>query len=272
MDPRLQRRVQRYGWDKARPHYEEGWKRQLRPAQDLLLEMADLQPGERVLETACGTGLVTVRAAAAVTPGGHVTATDLSDAMVEACRARASADGLENVDVRRMDAEELEFEDASFDAALCALGLMYVPDPIRSMGEMRRVLAPNGRAVVAVWGERRNCGWAEVFPIVDRRVNSEVCPLFFQLGAPGALAAALSTAGFEEVEEQRIRATLKYESAEEALAATYRAGPVALAYARFDDETRNGAHEEYLASIEPYRMNGGYEIPGEFVVARGDLA
>lgn len=269
MDPRLQRRVQRYGWDKAQPHYEEGWKRQLRPAQDLLLRLADLQAGERVLETACGTGLVTVRAASAVGPEGHVTATDLSDGMVEACRERAKEEGLGNVEVLQMDAEDLDLEDDAFDAALCALGLMYVPDPIQSMREMRRVLNSDGRAVVAVWGERKNCGWAEVFPIVDRRVNSEVCPLFFQLGAPGSLSGALSTAGFEQVDEQRINVTLRYSSDEEALQATYLAGPVALAYARFDDETREGAHEEYLASIEPYRNGDGYEIPGEFVVARG---
>lgn len=269
MDPRLQRRVQRYGWDKAQAHYENGWKRQLRPAQDLLLEMADLQPGERVIETACGTGLVTVPAAKAVGPDGRVAATDISDRMVEACRERAAGERLDNVDVARMDAEDLDFEDESFDAALCALGLMYVPDPIESLREMRRLLVPGGRAVVAVWGERSNCGWAEVFPIVDRRVRSEVCPLFFQLGAPGALSMALSTAGFEDVTEERIDVTLHYGSKDEALLATYLAGPVAMAYAKFDDETRQGAHDEYLASIEPYSMNGGYEIPGEFVVARG---
>ena len=58
MDPRLQRRVQRYGWDKAADHYEAGWAEQLKPAQDLMLGMVDVLEGHHVLETACGTGLI----------------------------------------------------------------------------------------------------------------------------------------------------------------------------------------------------------------------
>ncbi len=78
MDARVQRRVQRYGWDKAAVYYEQYWARQLECGQDRMLELIDLQPGARVLEVACGTGLVTVRAAGAVGPTGRVVATDIS--------------------------------------------------------------------------------------------------------------------------------------------------------------------------------------------------
>lgn len=269
MDARLQRRVQRYGWDKAHRYYEDGWKRQLRPAQELLLEMASLQPGEAVLDAACGTGLVTFPAAQAVGVEGEVVAIDLSDKMVEACRERAQALWLRHVTARQMDAEDLEFDDSLFDAVLCSLGLMYVPDPVESLREMRRVLKPGGRAVVSVWGERKNCGWAEVFAIVDRRVASEVCPLFFQLGGPGAMKTAMKTAGFEDVAVERIHVGLEYKSDKEALTGTFLGGPVALAYGKFDEETRRAADQEYLESIATFRRGDGYEIPGEFVVARG---
>lgn len=267
MDARLQRRVQRYGWDKAEAFYEESWKRQLQPAQERLLEMAELRPGERVLDVACGTGLVTLPAARAVGTDGEVVATDLSDRMVEACR-EASA-GLNHVRVHQMDAEDLDVPDASFDCALCSLGLMYVPDPIKSLQELYRVLKPGGRAVVSVWGERQNCGWAEVFPIVDRRVSSEVCPLFFQLGSPDALSGALRRANFERVRDERIHVELRYDSPDHALGAIFAGGPVALAYFKFDASTRDGAHAEYLASIEAYGDGNGFSIPGEFVVACG---
>ena len=71
MDARLQKRVQRYGWDKAARHYERSWRAQLEPAQTALLDMASLTRGERVLDVACGTGLVTLRAAAAVVARGQ---------------------------------------------------------------------------------------------------------------------------------------------------------------------------------------------------------
>ena len=87
-----------------------------------------------------------------------------------------------NASFARMDAEKLELPDASFDVALCALGLMYMPHPEQAVREMRRVLRPGGRMVIAVWGEHSLCGWSALFPIVDAEVASEVCPLFFQLG------------------------------------------------------------------------------------------
>ncbi|MBT8399675.1 MAG: dimethylmenaquinone methyltransferase, partial [Rhodothermia bacterium] len=151
---------------------------------------------------------------------------------------------------------------------LCGLGLMYVPDPISCLREMHRVLGNGKRAVTAVWGRRERCGWAEVFPIVDRRVASEVCPMFFQFGTGDASLFAFKQAGFEDIELERLSVTLHYESADEACAAVFAGGPVALAYRKFDDDTRRAAHAEYLASIEPHRVGRGYEIPGEYVITR----
>jgi SAM-dependent methyltransferase len=271
MDPRLQRRVQRYGWDRASSLYEEAWKVQLAPAQRRMLELAAIRPGERVLDVACGTGLVTLSVARRVGPGGWVTGVDLSEKMVAEAR-HAAGTAVSNVDFARMDAEALELPEASFDVALSALGILYCPDPLQALREMHRVLVPGGRVAVAVWGERRRCGWAEIFPIVESRVKSEVCPLFFQLGTGDALELAMEAAGFGEVQVERIDTTLEYPSAEAALAAAFAGGPVALAYSRFDDETREAAHQDYLASIAAGRHGDGFRIPGEFVVARGERA
>ena len=172
MDARLQRRVQRYGWDKAASLYEEYWAAQLRPAQQRLLELAAPVPGERVLDIACGTGLVTFPAAKAVAPHGAVVGVDISDEMVALLRSAAQAQELGHVTAERSDAEQLSFPDASFDVVMCALGLMYVADSAAAVREMLRVLRPGGRAVAAVWGPRNRCGWAEIFPIVERRIAS----------------------------------------------------------------------------------------------------
>jgi ubiquinone/menaquinone biosynthesis C-methylase UbiE len=269
MDARLQKRVQRYGWDKAAACYEALWHAQLEPAQSTLLDLADLGSGERVLDVACGTGLVSLRAASLVAPRGKVIGTDISEEMTSTADGLAKARGIANTAFHRMDAEELAFEESSFDVVLCALGLMYVPDPEKAMREMYRVLRPGGRAVCAVWGQRRNCGWAEIFPIVDARVQSEVCPMFFRLGAGSALEQAFEAAGFARISHRRLETRLHYADAEEACDAAFVGGPVALAYSRFSEQTRVGARDDYLRSIAAYRQGEGYGIPGEFLVVAG---
>jgi len=269
VDARVQRRVQRYGWDKAADYYERFWATQLEPAQRRLLQLAALEPGERVLDVACGTGLVTLPAAEAVGPQGSVLGTDISDEMVRGLENAAKTRGFTHVTARRMDAERLQLADAAFDVVLCALGLMYVPDPLQALREVHRVLRPGGRVALAVWGARNRCGWAEIFPIVERRVASDVCPLFFQLGTGEALALNLEAAGFQGVTVERLSTTLEYESGDDACGAAFAGGPVALAYSRFDERTREEAYAEYLASIAEHRRGDGYAIPGEFVVGGG---
>ena len=223
-----------------------------------------------MLDIACGTGLVTFPAARAVGPSGSVVATDLSQDMVTRAAEQAETLGVTNVTFERMDAEDLQREPHTYDAALCALGLMYVPDPQHALAEMHRMLRPGGRTVVAVWGARSRCGWAEIFPIVDRRVASDVCPMFFQLGTGDMLQHAMQAAGFADTHVERIATTLDYASDDQALGAAFAGGPVALAYSRFDEATRDGAHREYLDSIAVYRRGDGYAVPGEFVIARGE--
>lgn len=270
MEAKLQRWVQRQGWDRAVEHYETFWREQLRPAHDAVLDAAALEPGERVVDVACGTGMVTLPAAVAVGPTGRVLASDISQRMVDDIARRATAHGLDHVDVARRDAEDLGPIDG-FDVALCSLGLMYVPSPPAAIAEMAGALRPGGRAVAAVWGERRNCGWADVFPIVDARVSSDVCPMFFALGGPSVLAQLFTRAGFVDVDEVRISTELVYHDEDAAIGAAFLGGPVALAHARFDDATRESAYDEYLASIEPFRDGAGFRVPGEFVVVAARL-
>jgi len=269
MEAALQRRIQRYGWDKAAAYYETFWQRQLKPAQDLLLAMADLQPGESVLDLACGTGLVSFDALAKLGENGRLLGTDISDKMVELASSLAAEKGENRVQFARMDAEELSLGDDLFDVALCSLGLMYMPDPGKALKEMQRVLKPGGRIIAAVWGQRANCGWADIFEIVDRHVASEVCPMFFNLGNADMLELHLKEAGFENIEVRRISTTLVYKDAGEALGAAFDGGPVALVYHKFNDAVKDEVHADYLASIDPYKNGKGYEVPGEFVIASG---
>jgi ubiquinone/menaquinone biosynthesis C-methylase UbiE len=265
-DARLQRRIQRYGWDLAARDYETLWHAQLAQAQAELLAWAALTPGERVLDVACGTGLVTLDAARRVVPRGRVLGIDLSGQMIEAARRRAEKRQAPDVDFARMDAEALGLPDAGFDVALCALGLMYMPDPGQALREMRRVLRPGGRLGLLVWGEQARCGWSALFPIVGAEVSSEVCPLFFRLGRRDALADLCLGAGFETVQQRRIPSILHYADADEACGAAFTGGPVALAWSRFAGDVRTRVRARYLYAIEPWKHENGYSVPGEFLI------
>ena len=267
MNPALHRRIQRYGWDIAASSYDPSWKEQLKPARDILLEMADLESGSNVLETACGTGLLTFPVANSLKPGGTVTATDLSEEMITLAKGKADAHNIKNATFHQMDAEKLSFNDQTFNTALCSLGIMYYPDPVESLREMHRVLKSGGKAVISTWGERQNCGWATIFPIVDKRVETDVCPLFFQQGTGRTLDHSFEQAGFRNIQKRRVNVTLDYPSADLALMGAFAGGPVALAYQKFNDDTKQAAHNEYLESISAYKNGDGYRIPGEFVIA-----
>jgi ubiquinone/menaquinone biosynthesis C-methylase UbiE len=269
MDARLQRRVQRYGWDLAAAHYETLWRGPLAGVQAALLQAAAVAPGEAVLDVACGSGLVSFVAAAAAAPSGRVLGIDLSQGMVEAARHRALHQGLRDaapLEFLRMDAEQLALPAAGFDVVLCALGLMYLPDPARALQEMQRVLRPGGRVALAVWGERARCGWAPLFPIVDAEVASEVCPLFFQLGQGEAVARLCERVGLQPREQRRLSLTLDHADADEACDAAFVGGPVALAWSRLDEAARQRVRSSYRAAIEPWRVGSAYRIPAEFVV------
>jgi ubiquinone/menaquinone biosynthesis C-methylase UbiE len=174
---------------------------------------------------------------------------------------------LSNCSFTRMDAETLALPDASFDVVLCALGLMYMPNPQQALREMRRVLKPAGRVSLAVWGERSKCGWSALFPIIDAEVASEVCPLFFRLGQQDALVRLCADVKFEAIQHRRISTTLTFANASDACNAAFVGGPVALAWSRFSDEVRARVRAGYMNAIEKWRCGEGFRIPGEFVIA-----
>ena len=196
---------------------------------------------------------------------------DISMEMISLLQQQATGPGLDNIHAERAAAEDLgELADGSFDAALCALGLMFMPDPDVGLNGMWQALKPGGRAVAAVWGQRNRCAWADIFPIVDNTVKSEVCPLFFALGAGDSLSQAFVKQGFESVEVHRIETSLYYQNKADLLAAIIDGGAVALAAKRFDDETRQQVDRAFLNSVSEHHSSGQYHIPAEFVVVVGN--
>jgi SAM-dependent methyltransferase len=267
MDARVFRRVQRYGWDAAAQAYDRDWVPLLERLTESCVARAEPRPGARVLDLATGTGVGAFAAARAVGPAGEVTGLDVSEQMVALAASRAGSVGVDNVTFRRSDMEATGAAEGAYDAVTCAFGLMFAAERAAAFAEIARVTAPGGRISVCVWGRRAACGFAEVFPIVDAHVDSEVCPLFFSLGVPGALTASFARAGLADVVEESVPVTLSWASADEACAAMLEGGAVALAWKRFSSETRALVRAQYLASLEPFRRGERYDVAAEVMFA-----
>jgi SAM-dependent methyltransferase len=142
------------------------------PWAPLLVAKAALRHGERVLDVACGTGVVTRLAAEQVGTGGHVVGVDLNPGMLPRARA-SSLPGGTAVEWREGDAGALPFSAASFDAVFCQLGLQYFPERQQAAREMYRILKPGGRLVVPVWRALAHSpGFAALAAALERHVST----------------------------------------------------------------------------------------------------
>lgn len=161
----------------------KGWERWAdlmaeREDAERYIRAADVRPGDRVLEIGAGSGDQTLALAERVGPDGHVLATDISEEMLTVARKRVDAAGFDNVQFRLVDADRLDIEEDTFDAAISGLTWMLLPDPVGSASTVRGLLEPGGRFAASVWGPP-----AEV-PMLSVAVEST----YRQIGldAPGA--------------------------------------------------------------------------------------
>jgi SAM-dependent methyltransferase len=165
-----------------------------------LLRAARLAPGQRVLDVATGTGIAAEAALLVVGPGGSVIAADVSPDMVDKARQRLGR--APNASAVVEDGQDLSFPDASFDAVLCSLGLMFFPEPGRGLSEFCRVLRPNGRVAVSVTTSPERSYNGRISLAVARHVPSLAVETTrrFSLGDEGRLHSLFEGSGLRDVE------------------------------------------------------------------------
>jgi SAM-dependent methyltransferase len=144
------------GWDR-----ERAWMLSVtRPAANWLIGALDPQPGQTILELAAGTGDTGFMAAERIGPEGRLIQTDFAPKMIDAATAEAERLGLDNVEQRVLNAEQMDLDDDSVDGVLCRWGFMLMADPAAALRETGRVLRPGGRLAFAVWAEGERNRWA----------------------------------------------------------------------------------------------------------------
>jgi SAM-dependent methyltransferase len=161
-----------------------------------LLDLGQVQSGDRVLDVACGTGIVSRHAVERVGPRGNVVGLDLAPAMIEVAKSVEPA-----VDWRIGNAMELPFPNESFDVVLCQAGLMFFPDRVEAVKEMKRVLRPNGRLAILVWGH--SDGQEAFATLIEQRGNQKAADSYrtpWAMTDPDELQAAVANAGLDDVE------------------------------------------------------------------------
>lgn len=172
----------------------------------ILCDAADLKPGLSVLDIAGGTGEPSLTAAKRVAPGGTVTYSDFVPEMLAVAQGHARDAGITNMEFRQVDAEDIPFDDATFDRVVSRFGIMFPPDIQKALGEVRRVLKPGGQATFVVWQSTAMNPWYEEVNGVLAKYGMLTppppgMPTPFRFGEAGTLPSELRTGGYEDVTE-----------------------------------------------------------------------
>lgn len=260
-------------WDRAAAAWER-YDGELaaftRPVREELVAAIAPRPEDVVLELAGGTGGLSRALAAEVS---EVVCTDIAPAMVLAASRRTEEDGPDNVRCMIADAHDLAFDDDSFDAVVCQMGLMLMPDPTTAAGEVRRVLRPDGRAAVATWGPPAENLWGIMAGASLLQHGHEVAmdPMgpggIFSLSEPARLESLFSEAGFGDVSVSVVPIRGSYERFEDFWTQhVATAGPISAVMDELSDEEVAAVRETCRQACEGMRVDGRYEFTGQALV------
>ena len=239
------------------------------PAAKGLLAAASLQPGERVLDVACGTGVVTRGAADAIGQTGTIAGLDVNPGMLTA--ARKYAPPQHAIDWYEASVESMPLPDATFDVVLCQMGLQFVPNKLVALKEMRRVLIDGGRALVTVPGPI-----PELFSVMidglARRIGPEAAGfgrMVFSLHDAEELRELFLEAGFNVVDVSSVTARLEVPGPQDFLWQYITSTPMVEMVRNADQESRDALERDITDQWHRFRTNGGMSLEVRMTTAFG---
>lgn len=240
------------------------------PVSAGLLDVAALQPGERVLDVACGTGVIARLAAERVGSTGSVTGIDLAVDMIDVATA-TPAPASATIEWHVGDATLLPFGDEHFDVVLCQMGLMFMEDRRKAIAEMRRVIAPGGRVVVNTPGAIQ-----PPFALMEKAIVEHISAdlrgfvsVVFSMNNPHAVAALLRDAGLRDVTATVDTAALRLPGPAEFLWQYISLTPMGPFVAQASDAARSAMEREVVETWQPYVVDGATPLEQPMVIAAG---
>lgn len=230
------------------------------PLAEDLVALASIRPGERVLDVACGTGVVTRLVANRVGPSGTVAGLDLNPGMLAVARARSSKGRA--IDWYETSAEAMPLPDASFDVALCQMGLQFIPDKVQALKEMRRVVGPKGRVVLNFPGPV-----PELFAIfadgLARYINAKsrgFVEVVFSLHDAAALRDLMRQAGFGSIQIKTATRTLQLPEPEDFLWQYVHSTPLAGIVGQASEAQREALTREVCDAWQKFVVDGALRL------------
>ena len=267
-DPKAFAEFEHEGWEAISAGYQTHFTRLTSQSVPAALNAAGIAPGMRVLDLCTGPAML---ARAAVEEGATVVGLDFSREAIEI--ARHNVPGAE---FRQGDAQDLPFEDESFDAVVCGFGIIHLPDPGTALSEVYRVLRPGGRFAASVWeAPQPGNGFGLLFGAIKKHGNLDVPlphgPDIFQFSDHERMTSALEQTGFREVRALTVEQVWEMDNAEDIVTAVMegmvRARGLFLAQT---DSARNAISKAVAEGMESYLdTDGGYRIPMPAIVGAG---
>ena len=235
-----------------------------------LVALAAIQPGTRVLDVACGTGVVARQAAHAVGTTGQVTGLDINEGMLRVARTVAPPVGAP-ITWREGSVMAIPFPDASFDAVLCQWGLEFFPDRAQGLLEMARVLVPGGRLGLRVWRALdRQPFQTAVIAALDRHLFSgqdvpsrHALLQPFSLADAKALRALVADTGFRDIHVRIGIHPLRFASVEAYTLGFLSSIPLASQVAVMEETARTRMIQEIAAALQTFVDDEGLAVPAE---------
>jgi len=236
------------------------------PWAEDLLALATPKRGERVLDVACGTGVVARLVAQRVGPSGTVVGFDLNPGMLTVARALPQPHGAQ-IEWREGNVSAIPLPDVAFDLVLCQQGLQFFPDRPAALREMRRVLVPGGRLALSVWRSMEHTpAFAALATALGRLIAPEAAAIMqgpFALGSAEDLRTLIIGAGFGDVIVQPAAKALRFPSSEEFVRLYVAATPLAGVVAKASDDTRAALVAEVSAALKSSVDHQGLAFPIE---------